>query len=945
MGGRIFLSGYEHRKRDPLPLFTTLLNNARARDAGIFIPNIDPSMILSRRAKTDRAWFAWVQAYIALANEQPGPAFTWLSLAGEALTTQPDSICRAEVISSWMDLYDELDEARDAFVYARESWKNWFALASGTQVSEWMSSLNTLLRVLAPEATSWPSDSEVLYQWMLDRLAVQVRHVFKQSLRLHGTLKFADGAEAMISEMQQWVERNLAQVPAERLVVLEAEILEDAGNLYDHLGDLQKSYDLFMEAIERLKGAIDHPQVAHQRAQIRFNAANELAKLKEHVRAATMFDEVRQEFLRLGEKEPAIRAQHGSLVARWHVGTADLESMLRELEEVLIAYEAHPADVSATDLRQNLDQAYRLWLTLAAPRIAGDELLIHRFLGQLYASREGLTQFVTNWPKDPNKKPSVILSEVAVLLARLSRHEETSVLVVETGTKSIVLTTIRGGAGSLTERVRAAVPANGFVTALEGLLRKYNQATDDIIDRTLPIRSRADKKFLDACQEVWRNLPPVIQEEVLRARRLIVLLSNVGNVDEIPVELWHDGTNYLGLKKEIVRAVSLNQLCATLSENRMNVDRSNTALVVRASDIAAGPVLSQADPEVAQVAAAFKTLNVKPTVLQTPAAGEFLDQLGSGYDLFHYVGHGLADEIGEELRLSDTEAVSAVDLLSLRPAPAPVCVASSCLVGRARHLRSGFQRGIVVALLARGAPTVVAATEEVPDQLGKQFAATFYSRAANGPLGAAMLATRQKLAEDKYHAAAWGSFVMFGDPEALLLRGPRSAGWPALLLRLAATDSKEYAERAKSAIRNDSNLSPDEVIRLTALVDAFSKKTATFFTTAKLKEEQGLKHDAEGYLAYRMLLIFGNARFAKKESGKRDVSVAGSLKLFEQVDRMLNDSYLRIAAGIVARTDIMTELNSEGRRIKREAAEAFHWLAGDAELKATKKLLLEEDDA
>jgi hypothetical protein len=538
----------------------------------------------------------------------------------------------------------------------------------------------------------------------------------------------------------------------------------------------------------------------------------------------------------------------------------------------------------------------------------------------------------------------VILSEIAVLVARLARHEDTCVLVVETGIQNILVATVRGGAASLTERVRAAVTEDAFTSALENLLKEYRQATDDIIDRTLPIRSRTDEPFIKACRQAWQDLPPVIRDELSRARRIIVVLSNLGDVDEIPVELWHDGTDYLGLSKEVVRAVSLNQLCATLAGNRVNVNRSHSALIVRAGDIEDGAALLEADPEVAGVTAALEALEIKPKVLQSPKPSEFLGQLGSGFDVLHYVGHGLADELGEELRLSADRAVTASDLSSLRPAPAPVCVTTSCLIGRARHLRAGFQRGIVVSLLKRGAPTVVAATEEVPDQLGRQFAATFYRQATNGPLGVAMLATRRKLAEDKYHAAAWGSFVMFGDADAPLLREPRLSGWPELLLRLAATDSKEYAARAQVAVRNDSLLSPAEIARVTSLIEAFSTKDAGFFSKARLKEDQGLNHDAEAYLAYRMLLVFGDTRFGEKQPRDREVAVAASLNLYERVDRMLNDSYLRIAAAVIAEMSISTRLHSDGRAVISEAEAAFHWLIADAELKATRKLLLEEGD-
>src|SRR5690606_30636459 len=130
-------------------------------------------------------------------------------------------------------------------------------------------------------------------------------------------------------------------------------------------------------------------------------------------------------------------------------------------------------------------------------------------------------------------------------------------------------------------------------------------------------------------------------------------------------------------------------------------------------------------------------------------------------------------------------------------------------------LRTGFQRGVAISLLARGAPAVIAATDELPDQLGRQFVGLLYSHVLAGTtLGAALLNARQELARLGYHPAAWSALVLFGDPLASISEQHRELAWPALLLRLAATDSSDYAASAKNAVRSAGNLSAADKTRV-----------------------------------------------------------------------------------------------------------------------------------
>src|SRR5262249_23323127 len=144
--------------------------------------------------------------------------------------------------------------------------------------------------------------------------------------------------------------------------------------------------------------------------------------------------------------------------------------------------------------------------------------------------------------------------------------------------------------------------------------------------------------------------------------------------------------------------------------------------------------------------------------------------LGAGIDLLHYVGHGLADKIGEELPLGPGKRLTARGFEAIRPAPAPFTVLSACLAGRSRQLRTGHEQGFVTALLRTGAPGAVAAAYMVPDHLAGEFIALLYHFAEDAPLADAVLQTRRALAHDGYHPAAWGCFVQHGAADLYLGR-------------------------------------------------------------------------------------------------------------------------------------------------------------------------------
>ena len=933
-----------------MPLIASLLQRAQANAAGVYVDRAWENASAGDRSPLEQSWHAWTQAHVAFEEGDLQSASGWLRAAEEQLAAHDDGLCRVEVETTWMRLADRLEEPREAAGWASSAWSHWYALASSPSASDAVPSLRALLSALAPdEDTTSIDDSRLFIEWMSDRLGPSLRTVSRTTMRLYGRLGLAEEALAVAGQMRSFFDRNLAHVPANVRGVSYADLQDAVGDLLDRTGDLEASYDAFAEGVALLDDAPDHPEVHQLRARLSFNAANELSKMGRHAEATPHLERALEAFVRLDATEPALRVRHALLVNRFKAGD-DRAALRRDVEEIAVEYESLDDDAGGA-VRQNLDAAYRLWLTLAAADTHDDAKLTHRFLGQLYALREGLGTFARDWARGPARATSqVILSEVAVLGARLGRLDRAVLLVLESGVDSVVLTTIRSGDEPLAARVRTAVGDDRLLPALESLVQGYRAATEDLIQRTLPVKSEPGDELMAACQAAWDALPEAIRDDVAAAETVFVMPSNAGSMDEVPIELIHDGADFLGTRASVVRTSSLKQLVATLGENRVNVASFAKAVVVQAGDVDALGALPDAAKEAEQVAKALDAPERDIAWLTDPTFEALSEELGPGADVLHFVGHGFADENGEMLVLGpgEDQRARALDLRGLGPAPAPLCVMSSCELGRSRHLQRGEQQGVVVALLDAGAPAVVAATYSVPDVVGRQFAQALYRRAGKAALGEAVRAARRALAKSGVHPAAWGSFVLFGDPAAPLFRVPRgidALDWPAAMLRLAATGAAEYADAVRARIRDDARLTAEQREHIEASIGALDQGDADAFSTAAIRSNPLLELDAESYLSYHVLLSAGALRFALRGNG-RDDERRSILSFLLKLRPMLEDSYLHaLIARECAEDPELILTTDQGRAILRSGLRALAWLSADADaLEETRQTLNEMDE-
>ena len=268
-------------------------------------------------------------------------------------------------------------------------------------------------------------------------------------------------------------------------------------------------------------------------------------------------------------------------------------------------------------------------------------------LHHVFALKEEEGKFTGIWRQMREHTGRKLLSEVSVLIERAEQYPGLGILVVEQVVDALLFVAIRPGPEYWLERFALQVVHDPIeVDAITNLLLQHREVVDRLGERSLPVRSEPSDTFVAVCQQAWRTLGTEIHERIAASDPLMICLDSQTELDEFPVELLHDGQEYLGIGKDVIRAPSLKDLNLLLCENRTNADPVGLAIILRADDD-----LPQANDETKRVTAALDSLRFHSEIHRAPSPAELLDRLGEGVDLLHYVGHGLADEIGEELPL------------------------------------------------------------------------------------------------------------------------------------------------------------------------------------------------------------------------------------------------------------------------------------------------------
>ncbi len=229
------------------------------------------------------------------------------------------------------------------------------------------------------------------------------------------------------------------------------------------------------------------------------------------------------------------------------------------------------------------------------------------------------------------------------------------------------------------------------------------------------------------------------------------------NEVEIPWELLHDGTDFLGTRLPVGRQMLTPHIFGLGAP----VGQIRSALIVSNPN----GDLPAAAAESGRLAAFLKLQGIECTHLSGPAA-KFIrvsEELRKGHDIFHYSGHvGLDATDRPSLRLSDM-FFAAEDMLAMLAEPGetptkapPIVFVNGC--SSATHMTS-----VCGAFLHTGSRIVMGTRYRIDDEAARDFAEAWYGHLLSGmTAGAALRASRS--AQRDGPTGTWAAFVLFGQP-------------------------------------------------------------------------------------------------------------------------------------------------------------------------------------
>jgi hypothetical protein len=257
-------------------------------------------------------------------------------------------------------------------------------------------------------------------------------------------------------------------------------------------------------------------------------------------------------------------------------------------------------------------------------------------------------------------------------------------------------------------------------------------------------------------------------------------------------------------------------------------------------------------------------------------------------------------------------------------------VLSACLAGRGRQLKTGQEQGFATQLLRRGSPAVVAALYLVPDRFAIEFSEILYSRLSDNTLSEALRETRQILAEEGCHPAAWASFVAFGQPGVHMSAPHKSEAttWPSAVFRYLATGTASHRDLARDLLSQDDRLSPAARADVETDFERLASEDGDDFGPEILSIKRDLGHHPEAMTADRLLRIFSVIRHARfKSSQEREQYERYLIGEALQASQILGDTYVHIAATIELSKRIL--FPGEGNQDLLIARRRLRWLSGD----------------
>jgi tetratricopeptide (TPR) repeat protein len=635
-----------------------------------------------------------------------------------------------------------------------------------------------------------PQRVAMMEAWLQDRFVAGRHQVERARVVALGTAFGLGASEEAAHAWEARLEQSVT--PPSRSFFLQG-LWMDLGNVAQANGEFEAAANHFERARELVEPIDDQHRL--QQLYIEFNRANALAQAGSD-EAEASFAGLEQKFRELGDYSAALRCEHAQIYQAWRRGDQTAEQRLREnlYQQERMIGETQDAE-NLHRYKENLEKGYVVLLSILAQQTDRErDGRLREVLRLVAALREPAVLARLARFEEPGAARGI---EAADALGERLRHlREAVLLIVESGDDGLVWIAVQGGEGALADRVAIEQVPVADAQALIDLLRRAEAESDAVSAGAISPTGTDGEALVVAAKQAWLSVPASIRDLVSSSDTVLYSPSAFGVVDQLPLELLHTGQSWLGLSHVIARFPSISHLERALAPNAAPRSLGRGAFVARAQDPADLGRLKAGDNDARRVHRALGILGLKSQLAFSPSSRDFLNACGGGNQVVHYVGHGLAGELGEALPLGNDE-VTVAGLAELREHETPFVFLGACFVGRGRHLSGGKQRGIGFELLERGAPGVVAATYSVPDRVCSDVALAFYQHSLTHPVGEAMRRARQHLAEVQHlRAVCWSSFSLYGDPGIGLTAGAaqdlsgsraRTLDAPALLSRWMAT--------------------------------------------------------------------------------------------------------------------------------------------------------------
>jgi CHAT domain-containing protein len=304
-----------------------------------------------------------------------------------------------------------------------------------------------------------------------------------------------------------------------------------------------------------------------------------------------------------------------------------------------------------------------------------------------------------------------------------------------------------------------------------------------------------------------RLLPQPVLGDVRRTMGTLTL-----ELDEellsFPWELLYDGEQFL------CRRFDMGRIVRTGRRVRAVVQRNQPSPPLRLLIICSDPEgdLPQVEREGLEI---VSQIDQSPTLLArmvTEADLKFARRELKDHDLVHFAGHAepiSAGRSGWKLQDGLLETSEIADMGAGRPMPALV-FSNACQSGVFHSVGSGQQAfGLAQAFLTAGVRHYVGTQWDMVDGQGAQFARHLYADLARGAsVGAAVRNARNRvIAESGEGQLAWASYVLYGDPDSVLLpvtESPEVGAPEPPPLRLGVRATAPFKPRGRSVTASTS---------------------------------------------------------------------------------------------------------------------------------------------